>query len=208
MHYTPIPHSNTRYPYPMYAYPIYSHPYCASVSTPGFCQNYMSRNHQENYPLVQNSLLHAYPVENFSRFSFLNEQVLTDHGSKPFVVNIDKVTKQNNTYRTAIWTGEHFQVTVMSIHVGDDIGLEVHPKTDQFIRIEEGQGLVQMGDTKEKLDFQVKAYEDYAIMIPAGKWHNMTNTGNKPLKIYVIYAPPQHPYGTVQETKAIAMASE
>lgn len=133
---------------------------------------------------------------------------LRDYGSRPFVVNIDQAAKQNNTYRTALWTGKHFQVTLMSINVGDDIGLEVHPTTDQFIRIEEGQGLVQMGDCKDKLDFRAMAYDGYAIMIPAGKWHNVTNTGNKPLKIYVIYAPPEHPYGTVQETKAVAMSAE
>lgn len=133
---------------------------------------------------------------------------LRDYGLRPFVVNIDQATKQNNTYRTALWTGKHFQVTLMSINVRDDIGLEVHPTTDQFIRIEEGQGLVQMGDSIDKLDFQVMAYDDYAIMIPAGKWHNVTNTGNTPLKIYVIYAPPEHPYGTVHETKAIAMSAE
>jgi mannose-6-phosphate isomerase-like protein (cupin superfamily) len=133
---------------------------------------------------------------------------LKDYGSKPFVVNIDQAAKQNNTYRTALWTGKNLQVTLMSINVGDDIGLEVHPTTDQFIRIEEGQGLVQMGDSKDKLDFQEMAYDDYAIMIPAGKWHNVTNTGTKPLKLYVIYAPPEHPYGTVHETKAIAMAAE
>lgn len=133
---------------------------------------------------------------------------LRDYGSKPFVVNIEEATKLNNTYRTALWTGKNLQVTVMSIRVGDDIGLEVHPETDQFIRIEEGQGLVQMGDRKDKLDFVAEAYEDFAIMVPAGKWHNVTNTGHKPLKVYVIYAPPEHPYGTVHETKEVAMASE
>jgi mannose-6-phosphate isomerase-like protein (cupin superfamily) len=132
---------------------------------------------------------------------------LRDYGQRPFVVNIEQAAKQNNTYRTALWTGKYFQVTLMSINVGDDIGLEVHPTTDQFIRIEAGQGLVQMGDSQNKLDFQEMAYVDYAIMIPAGKWHNVTNTGNTPLKIYVIYAPPEHPYGTVQETKAITMAA-
>lgn len=135
-------------------------------------------------------------------------QEIKDYGREPFVVNIAQVTQQNSTYRTALWTGKHFQVTVMSIPVGGDIGLEVHPTTDQFIRIEEGQGLVQMGDSKEKLDFVATAYNDYAIIVPAGKWHNVTNTGNKPLKVYVIYAPPQHPFGTVHETKAVAMASE
>ncbi|WP_025682273.1 MULTISPECIES: cupin domain-containing protein [Paenibacillus] len=132
----------------------------------------------------------------------------TDYGQRPFVVNIDQATKQNNTYRTALWTGKHLQVTLMSINVGDDIGLEVHPTTDQFIRIEEGQGLVQMGESKDNLNFQAMACGGYAIMIPAGTWHNVTNTGNTPLKIYVIYAPPEHPYGTVHVTKADAMSAE
>lgn len=140
--------------------------------------------------------------------SYYGNIVLQDYGRTPFVVNIDQASKQNNNYRTALWTGEHFQVTLMSINVGEDIGLEVHPTTDQFIRVEEGQGLVQMGDSKDRLDFQAMAYDDYAIMIPAGKWHNVINTGNRPLKIYVIYAPPEHPFGTIHETKANAMASE
>lgn len=143
----------------------------------------------------------------YERFGSLHGQVIKDHGREPFVVNIDQVTKQNNTYRTALWTGEHFQVTVMSIPVGGDIGLEVHPATDQFIRIEEGQALVQMGDSKDSLDFVATAFDDYAIMIPAGKWHNLTNTGDKSLKVYVIYAPPEHPFGTIHAAKADAMAS-
>lgn len=130
---------------------------------------------------------------------------LQDYGNRPFVINIAEAARRNNNYRTAIWTGKHFQVTLMSIPVGDDIGLEVHPTTDQFIRIEEGQGLVQMGDRKDHLDFREMAYEGYAVMIPAGKWHNVTNTGNRPLKVYVIYAPPEHPRGTVHETKAAAL---
>lgn len=127
-----------------------------------------------------------------------------DYGSQPFVVNIDLATKQNNAFRTALWTGENFQVTLMSIPVGEDIGLEVHPTTDQFIRIEEGQGLVRMGDNQYQLDFEQRAYDDYAVMVPAGKWHNLINTGDKPLKVYVIYAPPEHPFGTVHPTKASA----
>lgn len=127
---------------------------------------------------------------------------LEDYGSNPFVVNIDQATKQNRNYRTALWTGEKLQVTLMSIDVGDDIGLEVHPTTDQFIRIEEGQGVVQMGGSKDNLSFQQRVYDDYAIMIPAGKWHNVINTGRRPMKVYAIYAPPEHPFGTVHETKA------
>ncbi len=131
-----------------------------------------------------------------------------DYGQRPLVINIDQATKHNQNYRTALWTGKYFQVTLMSIRVGEDIGLEVHPTTDQFIRIEEGQGLVQMGDEKDQLHFETMACEDYAVIVPAGKWHNITNTGDIPLKVYVIYAPPEHPYGTVHETKDIAMAAE
>ncbi|NLZ34279.1 MAG: cupin domain-containing protein, partial [Clostridiales bacterium] len=73
---------------------------------------------------------------------------------------------------------------------------------------EKGQGIVKMGDNKDNLDFQRRVYDNYAIIIPAGKWHNVINTGNTPLKLYSIYAPPQHPKGTVHATKAIADAAE
>ncbi|UII57579.1 cupin domain-containing protein [Cytobacillus spongiae] len=131
-----------------------------------------------------------------------------DYGGQPFVVDIEKVTNENTTYRTALWTGDHLQITLMSIDVGDDIGLEVHPTTDQFIRIEEGEGLAQMGDRKNQLDFEQKVTADYTIMVPAGKWHNVTNTGKIPMKLYAIYAPPEHPFGTVHVTKADAMEAE
>lgn len=133
---------------------------------------------------------------------------LKDYGPEPFVVNINEVTKQNDTFRTALWTGTHLQVTLMSIKPRGSIGLENHPNVDQFLRVEEGQGIVKMGDSKYKLDFQRKVYDDFAIMIPAGTWHNIINTGYKPLKLYSIYAPPQHPSGTVHKTKVDAEAAE
>ena len=132
----------------------------------------------------------------------------SDHGPAPFVVDIHKATLSNDTFRTALWTGTHLQLTLMSIPVGEDIGLEVHPHVDQFLRIENGQGLVQMGNSKENLYFMQPAYDDSAIFVPAGTWHNVTNTGNKPLKLYSIYAPPNHPWGTIHQTKAIAEAAE
>jgi mannose-6-phosphate isomerase-like protein (cupin superfamily) len=127
---------------------------------------------------------------------------LKDYGPDPFVINIEDITKQNNNFRTALWTGEYLQLTLMSIPVGESIGLEVHPDLDQFVRFEEGEGLVMMGDRKDDLDFQRKVSDDFAFIIPAGKWHNLINTGNKPIKLYSIYAPPQHPYGTIHKTKA------
>lgn len=137
-----------------------------------------------------------------------NNIKLKDYGADPFVIDIDDAVKQNNTFRTALWTGNNFQLTVMSIPVGEEIGLEVHETGDQFIRVEEGQGIVVMGDSEDKLDFRRRIYDDYAIVIPEGKWHNIINTGNSPLKIYVIYAPAEHPYGTVHQTKADAECSE
>lgn len=127
--------------------------------------------------------------------------MLKDYGPEPFVVNIEEATLQNDNFRLALWTGDYLQMTLMSIPVGETIGLEIHPDVDQFIRIEEGEGLVKMGDCKDHLDFQRNVFDDYAIFIPAGKWHNLINTGNKPLKLYSIYAPPEHPFGTVHETK-------
>ena len=156
------------------------YPYPDNVNQPMYNPYYWN---QYPYPC------HPYPIE------------LRDYGSKPFVVNIEEATKQNNYFRVALWTGRYLQLTLMSINVGEDIGLEKHPDLDQFIRIEEGQGLVQMGDSKNCLDFQRYVYDDYAILIPAGKWHNLTNIGNKPLKLYSIYAPPEHPFGTVHVTK-------
>src|SRR5699024_5051071 len=137
-----------------------------------------------------------------------SQNQLNDYGNKYIVINIKEDTKQNNTFRTAIWTGNHLQVTLMSIGVGDDIGLERHPTTDQFLRIEDGQGVVQMGDSQNELTFQRRVSDDDAIMVPAGKWHNVINTGNKPLKLYSIYAPPEHPFGTVHQTKADEIAAE
>lgn len=140
--------------------------------------------------------------------NFHGNRHLQDYGAEPFVTNIEEATRRNNAYRIALWTGDHLQVTLMSINVDDDIGVEIHPDTDQFLRIEQGQGQVQMGDQENNLDYYENVYEDYAIVIPAGKWHNVINTGQIPLKLYSIYAPAHHPHGTVHETKAIAMAAE
>lgn len=124
-----------------------------------------------------------------------------DQGPKPFVTNINDAALRNNTFRTALWTGEYLQLTLMSIDVGDDIGLEMHPDVDQFLRLEQGQGLVMMGEDKKNLCYQQRVGKDYVILIPAGMWHNLINTGNVPIKLYSIYAPPNHPHGTIHMTK-------
>lgn len=127
--------------------------------------------------------------------------ILKDYGPEPLVINIEEATKQNNTFRLALWTGEYLQLTLMKINVGDDVGLEIHYDHDQFIRIEDGKGAVMMGDSKDNLNFKRNVEDDDVILIPAGKWHNLVNTGCVPLKLYSIYAPPEHPHGTVHRTK-------
>ncbi|EOA2899568.1 cupin domain-containing protein, partial [Enterococcus faecium] len=86
-----------------------------------------------------------------------------DHGKKPYIINIEDATTGNDNYRTTIWTGSKLQVTVMSIQPGDDIGLEVHEGIDQFIRIEEGEGVCKMGPSKDNLHVQQKVMDDDAV---------------------------------------------
>jgi len=131
-----------------------------------------------------------------------------DHGPQPFVSDIEELTKQNRNFRTTLWTGDHLQVTLMHIAEGAEIGLEVHERVDQFLRIEQGLALVEMGDSKDHLTFSEEAEEDFAIVVPAGKWHNVTNIGHVPLKLYSIYSPPEHEHGTVHGTKKDAMKEE
>jgi mannose-6-phosphate isomerase-like protein (cupin superfamily) len=129
------------------------------------------------------------------------EVVLKDYGAEPTVLDIDAYTMANDNFRTAFWTGTKFQITLMSIPVGCDIGLEQHLETDQFLRIEDGQAKVMMGDSKESLTFIQMAEKDFAIIVPAGQWHNITNIGNKPLKLYSIYSPAEHPHSTLHKTQ-------
>lgn len=145
-----------------------------------------------------------YPWYNNNPNNFIQQ----DYGPEPFVIDIEEATLENKRFRTTLWTGDNLQLTLMSIKPGEDIGLEVHNDVDQFIRIEQGQGLVKMGDRKNNLNFRRRVSADDAIIIPAGTWHNLINTGNVPLKLYSIYAPPEHPRGTVHITKADSDAAE
>lgn len=140
-------------------------------------------------------------INNIERNKINTSTYIKDYGADPLVINIEEVTEQNDNFRIALWTGEHLQITLMTIPVGESIGLEVHPNTDQFIRVEQGIGLVQMGEERNNLNFTKRAFEEYAVVIPAGKWHNITNIGSVPLKVYSIYAPPNHPKGTIHKTK-------
>ena len=132
----------------------------------------------------------------------------TDKGPCPYTVNIARAAAQNRSFRTALWTGKYLQLTLMSLGRGEDIGLEVHPCTDQFICIVQGKCTVKMGNAKNSLNLTSAVCAGCAVFIPAGTWHNVINTGASPLKLYSIYAPAQHPFGTVQKTKKDAKAAE
>ena len=125
----------------------------------------------------------------------------TDHGPKPFVAHVVRAVRQNQNFRTAFWTGDHLQMTLMSIPVCSDIGVEIHEDTEQIIRIEQGMALIKMGECENRLDFQIKACVGDMIFVPAGSWHNIVNIGRIPLKLSSVYAPPHHPAGTIHETK-------
>ena len=125
-----------------------------------------------------------------------------------WVGNIEGETLANETFRTVVFTGEHTQLTVMSIAVGDDIGGEVHDGHDQFIRIESGRARVELGGSEGAPAETHDVEDDWAVIVPAGCWHNVVNTGSEELKVYSLYSPPEHPDGTVHATKADAEAAE
>lgn len=134
---------------------------------------------------------------------------LKDYGKEPLAFNIEKATLQNNDYRTTLWTGEHFQITLMSIPAGGgDIGMEIHSHVDQFLRLEAGRGKVEMGKEKDVITVSQIVEADDAIIIPANTWHNVTNIGDEPMKLYSIYSPANHPFDTHEQTKEEAMALE
>ena len=130
---------------------------------------------------------------------------MSNHG---WVDDIEKVTLDNDAFRTVVFTGEHLQLTVMRLGPGEDIGLEAHPHLDQFIRIEAGEAEVRLGTGPDAMTETHTVGGDWAAIIPAGTWHNVVNTGDTEVKLYSIYAPPEHPDGTVHRTKAEADAAE
>jgi len=120
-----------------------------------------------------------------------------------YTENIQKKTLENTNFREVLYTGAHMQLVVMSLRPLEDIGMEVHPNVDQFFRIEEGQAKVIMNGEETILT------DDMVAIVPAGTQHNVINMSDtQELKLYTIYAPANHPEGTIHATKADAMAAE
>lgn len=121
---------------------------------------------------------------------------------KGFVGNIEDITEQNADFRHVVYTGRKLQLVLMSLKPGEEIGEEVHADHDQFFRFEKGKGTITIDGHKT----EIKA--DFGVLVPAGSKHNIKNTGDRVMKLYTLYGPPQHEDGTVQVTRADAMASK
>ncbi len=120
-----------------------------------------------------------------------------------YSTNIEEETLNNPNFRKVLFTGSHMQLVVMSLKPGEDIGMEVHPNVDQFFRIEQGEGKVVIDGEETLLNPSMVA------IVPAGSMHNVINTSRtEELKLYTIYAPANHPEGTVHATKEDAMKAE
>lgn len=119
---------------------------------------------------------------------------------KGFCDDIEKLTEENQDFRRVLYTGRNLQLVLMTLQPGEEIGEEVHEDRDQFFRIEEGEGVIDIDGVENLVE------DDIAVIVPAGARHNVRNTGDEPLQFYTIYGPPEHKDGIVQATKAEAEA--
>jgi mannose-6-phosphate isomerase-like protein (cupin superfamily) len=120
-----------------------------------------------------------------------------------YIDNIEDRTLENSNFRKVLYTGAHMQLVVMTLKPGEDIGEEVHDTVDQFFRIEKGEAKVKIGEEENVLT------DDMVAIVPAGSLHNVINISeSKDLKLYTIYAPANHPEGTIHVTREEAMKAE
>lgn len=154
--------------------------------------------------MQRHSLLIAIALASWCGLAFAQSQPISSDGTKKkgFVADISDLTEKNSDFRRVLYTGKNMQLVLMSLRPGEDIGEEVHDDVDQFFRIEEGSGEVSInGQTSN-----VKS--DYAVVVPAGARHNVKNTGTTLLRLYTIYAPPEHKDKTIHAAKEDAKSKE
>ena len=118
---------------------------------------------------------------------------------KGFVKNIEEISVKNEYFRQVLYTAKNCQLVIMALKPGEDIGMEVH-KLDQFFRVEKGSGHAILDGVRKAIK------TGFAVLVPAGTQHNIINTGRVPLKLYTLYAPPNHRDGVVHHTRAAAEA--
>lgn len=123
--------------------------------------------------------------------------------AKGYVVNLEELTEKNTNFRKVLYTAHHSQLVLMSLKPGEEIGMEVHPDNDQFLRIEEGEGTAIIDGNEQSFG------SGFCIVIPAGSQHNIINTSSdKEVKLYTVYSPAHHRLDVVHPTKADAEADE
>jgi mannose-6-phosphate isomerase-like protein (cupin superfamily) len=118
---------------------------------------------------------------------------------KGFVKDIEGLAVKNVDFRQVLYTAKHCQLVVMALKPKEEIGAEVH-KLDQFFRVEEGSGEAVLDGVRTAIR------TGFAVVIPAGTNHNIINTGDTPMKLYTLYAPPNHRDGVIHHTRAEAEA--
>ena len=118
-----------------------------------------------------------------------------------YTADFEKLTEENTDFQHVLYTGHHLQLVLMALKPSEDIGMETHKTHDQFFRIEKGHGEIVIDGARRK----VKGGD--AIIVPAGALHNLINSGDKPLRLYTLYGPPNHIDGLLEKRKADAQAS-
>ena len=118
--------------------------------------------------------------------------------------SVEEETLKNKYFRQVLFTGKHEQLVVMCLRAGEEIGYEVHPNVDQFLRVEKGKFKFILDNGKETHI----ARDGDAVIVPAGTWHNVVNVSKRKSKLYTIYSPPNHPDGTIHKTKKDADKAE
>jgi mannose-6-phosphate isomerase-like protein (cupin superfamily) len=118
---------------------------------------------------------------------------------KGYVQDIESITVKNVDFRQVLYTARNCQLVVMALKPQEEIGAEVH-KLDQFFRVEEGIGEAVLDGVRTAIR------AGFAVVVPAGTNHNIINTGSAPMKLYTLYAPPNHRDGVIHHTRADAEA--
>jgi mannose-6-phosphate isomerase-like protein (cupin superfamily) len=118
-----------------------------------------------------------------------------------FVQDIEALAVKNAAFRQVLYTAKSCQLVLMSLKPGEEIGAEVH-QLDQFFRVEEGGGEAVLDGARTAIR------AGFAVLVPAGTRHNIVNSGTVPLKLYTLYAPPNHRDGVVHQTRKDAEADQ
>ncbi len=124
-----------------------------------------------------------------------------------WIGNVEGAARSNDYFRQVLTTAKHLQLVLMTLEPGEEIGLEVHDEHEQFIYLVSGRATVTLGPTRHEVAEAHDIEAGWAALVPGGTWHNVINRGEVALQLFTLYAPPEHPEGTVHRTRADATAA-